>query len=81
LPGCSELGTKHNIALINKFVVQALMPHDISPVSPFVSVSTGFITQKPNTIDEIQIFFDLARARLDQSKTLRDQAIAQSNLA
>ena len=81
LPGCSEFGAKHKIALINKFVVQALMPHDISPVSPFVSVSTGFITQKPNTIDEIQIFFDLARARLDQSKTLRDQAIAQSNLA
>ena len=81
LPGCSELGAKHKIALINKFVVQALMPHDISPVSPFVSVSTGFITQKPNTIDEIQIFFDLARARLDQSKTLRDQIIAQSNLA
>lgn len=81
LPGCSEFGAKHKIALINKFVVQALMPHDISPVSPFVSVSTGFITQKPNTIDEIQIFFDLARARLDQSKTLRDQIIAQSNLA
>lgn len=81
LPGCSEFGAKHKIALINKFVVQALMPHDISPVSPFVSVSTGFITQKPNTIDEIQIFFDLTRARLDQSKTLRDQAIAQSNLA
>lgn len=81
LPGCSEFGAKHKIALINKFVVQALMPHDISPVSPFVSVSTGFITQKPNTIDEIQIFFDLARARLDHSKTLRDQAIAQSNLA
>lgn len=81
LPGCSEFGAKHKIALINKFVVQALMPHDISPVSPFVSVSTGFITQKPNTIDEIQIFFDLARARLDQNKTLRDQIIAQSNLA
>ncbi len=81
LPGCSEFGAKHKIALINKFVVQALMPHDISPVSPFVSVSTGLITQKPNTIDEIQIFFDLARARLDQSKTLRDQIIAQSNLA
>ena len=81
LPGCSEFGAKHKIALINKFVVQTLMPHDISPVSPFVSVSTGFITQKPNTIDEIQIFFDLARARLDQSKTLRDQIIAQSNLA
>ena len=81
LPGCSEFGAKHKIALINKFVVQALMPHDISPVSPFVSVSTGFITQKPNTIDEVQIFFDLARARLDQSKTLRDQAIAQSNLS
>ncbi|HAQ47663.1 MAG TPA: hypothetical protein DCR37_01240 [Glaciecola sp.] len=81
LPGCSEFGAKHKIALINKFVVQALMPHDISPVSPFVSVSTGFITQKPNTIDEIQIFFDLARARLDHSKTLRDQIIAQSNLA
>ncbi|MEN8771494.1 MAG: diguanylate cyclase [Glaciecola sp.] len=81
LPGCSEFGAKHKIALINKFVVQALMPHDISPVSPFVSVSTGFITQKPNTIDEIQIFYDLARARLDLSKTLRDQAIAQSNLS
>ena len=81
LLGCSEFGAKHKIALINKFVVQALMPHDISPVSPFVSVSTGFITQKPNTIDEIQIFYDLARARLDLSKTLRDQAIAQSNLS
>ncbi|MDC1347024.1 diguanylate cyclase [Glaciecola sp.] len=81
LPGCSEFGAKHKLALINKFVVQALMPHDISPVSPFVSVSTGFITQKPNTIDETQVFFDLARARLDQSKTLRDQIIAQSNLA
>ena len=79
LPGCSEFGAKHKIALINKFVVQALMPHDISPVSPFVSVSTGFITQKPNTIDEIQIFFDLARARLDQSKNLRDLAISHSN--
>ncbi|MDG1121170.1 MAG: diguanylate cyclase [Glaciecola sp.] len=79
LPGCSEIGAKHKIALINKFVVQALMPHDISPLSPFVSVSTGFITQKPNTMDEIQIFFDLARARLDQSKTLRDMAITQSN--
>ena len=79
LPGCSELGAKHKIELINKFVVQALMPHDISPLSPFVSVSTGFITQKPNTMDEIQIFFDLARARLDQSKTLRDLAITRSN--
>ena len=79
LPGCSELGAKHKIALINKFVVQALMPHDISPLSPFVSVSTGYITQKPNTMDEIQIFFDLARARLDQSKNLRDLAISHSN--
>lgn len=81
LPGCSEYGAKHKISLINKFVVQALMPHDISPLSPFASVSTGFITQKPNTIDETQIFFDLARSRLDQSKTLRDIAIANSNTA
>jgi len=81
LPGCSEQGAKHKISLINKFVVQALMPHDISPLSPFASVSTGFITQKPNTIDEVQVFFDLARGRLDQSKTLRDLAISRANSA
>lgn len=81
LPGCSELGAKQKISQLNNFVVQALLPHDISPLSPFLSVSTGFITQKPNTLDEIQVFMDLAKARLDQSKTLRDLAIARSNTA
>lgn len=78
LPGCNEIGAKQKIALINKFIVQALMPHDISPVSPFVSVSSGYITQTPNTLEEIQIFFDLAKSRLDQVKTLRDMALVNS---
>ena len=79
LPGCNEVGAKLKMKRINDMIAQALIEHDASPISPFVSVSSSFITQVPKQIDELDVFIDLSRARLELAKTARDQLLSYDN--
>lgn len=76
LPGCNEMGAKFKIKCINDMVAQALIEHNASPISPFISVSSASITQVPKQVDELDVFFDLSRARLELAKSARDQILS-----
>ncbi|MCP3427498.1 GGDEF domain-containing protein [Opacimonas viscosa] len=79
LPGCNEVGAKLKMNRINDMIAQALIEHEASPISPFVSVSSSYITQIPKQIDELDVFIDLSRARLELAKTARDQLLSYDN--
>jgi diguanylate cyclase (GGDEF)-like protein len=75
LPACDERGVQSKIKSLQNMLNQALLPNDVSPLSPFVSVSIGHVSQRPQTIDEINIFLDLVKARLNKAKEDRDNML------
>jgi diguanylate cyclase (GGDEF)-like protein len=75
LPACSEKGAQLKMKRINQMVAMALVKHDISPISPYISVSIASVTHIPKALSEISVFVDLARARLGLAKQARDSAL------
>ena len=58
---------------------EALISNHVSPLSPFLSISVGHVTQIPRSLEQINIFVGLAKARLNRAKEDRDIVLANSN--
>lgn len=80
LPACDEYGVQHKLKQLKTLLNEALIANDVSPLSPFLSISVGHVTQTPQTLEEVNIFVDLAKARLNKAKEDRDRLLSNPNI-
>ena len=76
---CDEHGIYQKIKRLKIMLNEALISNHVSPLSPFLSISVGHVTQIPRSLEQINIFVGLAKARLNRAKEDRDIVLANSN--
>lgn len=79
LPSCDEHGIYQKLKRLKIMLNETLIRNDVSPLSPFLSISVGHVTQIPRSLKQVNIFVELAKARLNKAKEDRDMALVNSN--
>lgn len=79
LPSYDEHGVYQKLKGLKIMLNETLIRNDVSPLSPFLSISVGHVTQIPRSLEQLNIFVELAKARLNKAKVDRDMALVNSN--
>ncbi len=76
---CDEHGFYQKLKRLKIMLNEALINNHVSPLSPFLSISVGHVTQIPRSLEQLNIYVELAKARLNKAKVDRDTALVKSN--